>query len=337
MAGHAPKVVCATLLFAACGAEPGADPDLEPSGPKPWTSGSIVYAQVFQGDGLRALAGRADDELSFSCPVDDRNAPAFANCPRKMSMYYRDSACTIRDLAIDPALFSFEKYARGVAPDDGVGLGLFAVGSEAWGGRAYDRIDGVCREATFSYREHRATTPIDPSALRLGTTVAHEYGGVRYETVETDDGFSVITHVEGGTPVIESSGGRVKARYVVNQDVRMYAGLYDRGLDAPCMAAEGKDGVLRCVSTENAVLGTATIDPNNCWYGIDSVIYARTPGTTVDLTPTASRPRFTRVLNCIEPATLWTRGGAGSCFASEGYICSDLPADYYAPLQLAAE
>src|SRR6185436_9444504 len=93
--------------------------------------------------------------------------------------------------------------------------------------------------------------------------------------LEDEDGFSVITHVDGATKVVDDHGGRIRASWAVNGSVRMYDGLYDTQLDVKCQPFRDEMGTWRCVMATQPALQSAYLAPN-CSGSLTT--YATQPG-----------------------------------------------------------
>jgi hypothetical protein len=278
------------LVLAACGSN---------AAPEPWTSGSIVKAREYVG--VRALAARVDTKTGFICDVDPRRAPAFMNCPRTAPMLFSDPECTHQNLAEGwPDVF--------ITGQTDAGPFTYKLG-ETWQDGGYMRVAGRCRTAQpFA----RMAMVVDAAQLRLGATTTHEYDGVEYEALETDDGFSVITAVTGGQEMVERGDGRIAARFVENGSVRKYVGMFDTLLETNCVATVMSDSTTRCVpeSPPPVGLGTATCG------GTQLIPFTSTPTTTV----------FEgRLVRCDVPTRLWD-GHRGICYEFPNpYRCRDAP------------
>jgi hypothetical protein len=121
---------------------------------------------VYTAKDLVALAGRVDAMLDFACTVDDRNAPAFLDCPHEVWVLYSDQACVNRNVAIDPQRQVLQTYAS--ASIDG-SLRYYDVTQPFADYWAFDRDSmGTCTVPAAGVNE-RTAVELAPDFLQLGT------------------------------------------------------------------------------------------------------------------------------------------------------------------------
>jgi hypothetical protein len=302
------------------------------TGPRPWTSGARIRAEVFTADDLCAFAGRWDPILTFECHVDERSAPGFYACPPAVGIFFTDAACMVPGVAVraPPTTIASSKFAT--TPR------YFDIRQTYAGNTFYSGDAAQCFEQTIDvYYPVRTAVEISADALQLGHVAEHSFEGIAYSALETNEGFSVITEVDGGNEVVDDTTGRLRARWSQNGPVRAYRGLYDSQLGTNCVAAVDDTGTIRCVP--DAELQYAFTDAS-C---MQPVVYATLSGVYPRFAPTygqdLGRPKVVGLLSCGEPMiSVFQKAPQHGCaLAGSAYTCTNVAVDSMPILTLESE
>lgn len=303
--------LAAVLAVAACGGS------TDPNAPAPWHSGSRVRAQLYRSDDLSAFAGRYNTMIDFSCRYDEASR-TFVDCPPRVETLYRDTDCVQRDLVARDA---FTTYA--VA--DVIGGTSYVGRVGTLDGSAYMPDDlGTCTVSAGT-TTWAVVDEVDAQDLALGAEAEHAYDGVTYGAIETDDGFSVITRIDGPTHLeVDSSNGRLRNRFEVNGAVRRFVGIHDTLLDVPCNESDG-----RCLPQPASA---RLMFPNETCTNTSTVMI----GDEIGIARWDSGLYY-----CDQPVTgTWSYPyGSSGCMVVTGskYACSLRTLDDFAPLTLDQE
>jgi hypothetical protein len=171
-----------------------------------------------------------------------------------------------------------------------------------------------------------------------GTTVTRSYEGVDYVVEEAEDGFSIIQDVTLGNAVVDSRGGRIRARWQENNTVRAYRGLYDKMLGAPCRSVKTRAGRFFCAPEStgpNVGAGTyRTACGINVGHSIDgsSIAGESRVSWTVDA---AGRQVGDFVLRCGPEMVTVQRVVDNVCETFSVYACSNRPLELMGWAELA--
>ncbi|HEY0195177.1 MAG TPA: hypothetical protein VGC42_28880 [Kofleriaceae bacterium] len=249
-------LVYALSAAAGCGGDDGHDADPPPVAA--WQAGAMVVPQRFvteEGEKV-GLAGFHQVILDYPCaygfehlrngwiPMTDGD---FVNCPRFADgPYYRDASCQ-GDLAVLPE----GRGAGDFEPLDDLpvvetsGPGYFQVTEQVTALAYRNGLDG-CVANQPTPQPLALVTPIDRAALPDLEVIQHEaVDGTAYSSIDTADGFHVVTDLVGDATV-EVTSNRLRARYRQRGIVTQYAGLHDAQLDLDCDVFRDATGQLRC-------------------------------------------------------------------------------------------
>lgn len=324
-------LIATTVVFGCAADQPGA------TTVPPWTSGRDVRAQVYVADGFRGLAGRKNTAIDFSCRVDPTALPSFKDCPTGTWKLYRSTDCTGYDLAlgVDQPVTN---YAVGSAGD-------FYQKVGDYDGFAVSKApDDTCTIPNGA-RIWPVLAPFDPAPLRLGVATHHMVHNIGYTSLDVDDGFSVVTSIDGGAlEIVDNTSARLRARYAdVIDRVRKYIGVFDSKLGTNCDIAEDPSGQLRCVS--GGTQAFVTTDPG-C-RAVSAPLFSTSPTLLTyrqdQSVPFYPRSRPDKLFRCVPTTrTLYTGSHGSLCKMvtdTSPYLeCTEeLSFDMFEPVSLTVE
>jgi hypothetical protein len=322
-------VIALGLIVAGCEAEPVGEP------PLPWVSGTRIRAQEYTATELVAFAGRMDLDLDFRCAVDEQKAPWFFDCPHEVWLLWSATDCSTRNVAVDRNRTELDRYA--CAAVDGV-LRYYDVTApfpEYW---AYDRDAMDTCTTVLAGPGERTAVELPPDFLQLGVVTQHSFDGVDYELLETDDGFSLVTSVGGGSTKTDSTSGRIRARWSTNGAVRAYRGLYDSELETNCVAATMPDSTIACVPDVTLPTTYEGFTSPTCDQGSQLSWIAETTRFVPEFSNYRPGGRhIERVLECgTEPGPVYAMLPHMGCVAQPNAIrCREVPSTTFATLTLS--